>query len=180
MAVLVEAISVITRVDSIKARYPGGWAAFRDDVPNGTLACDDEVARVGFMVPEDAHSFVDSLEAKGLVFLRNRQAIDVAVADQQRGMTSLCDWLDFGHVKFDGHSVAACQLVGSASKQLFTPEGWQYERSLSSSFGFVPTGAEKNALDPVRGNDGIDAYRSRLTGQMAYVGRTKSKKADDK
>jgi hypothetical protein len=86
MAVLVEAISVVVRTDAIRTRYPGGWPAFRDTVANATLACDEEIARVGFMVPDDAKGFIDRLQARGLVFLRDGHAQDIAVADQQRGI----------------------------------------------------------------------------------------------
>ena len=49
MAVLVEAISVIVRVDSINEKFPGGWIGFKDHVPNQTLCADNELARVGFI-----------------------------------------------------------------------------------------------------------------------------------
>ena len=83
MAVLVEGVSVIVRVEAIHAKYPGGWAAFRDDVPNGTLCCDNEIARVGFMTPDDTKAFVERLSCQGLACLVNGKANDVAVADQQ-------------------------------------------------------------------------------------------------
>jgi hypothetical protein len=51
MAVLVEATSVIIRADVIKERYPGGWTAFRDAVPNHTLACDGKEARATDLDP---------------------------------------------------------------------------------------------------------------------------------
>jgi len=58
MAVLVEAISVIVRVDSINKKFPGGWIGFKDHVPNQTLCADNELARVGFMTSEDVKNFV--------------------------------------------------------------------------------------------------------------------------
>ncbi len=61
MAVLAEAISVIVRVHAIRSRYPGGWAAFLNAVPNRTLACDNEIARIGFMAPGDVRLFVTRL-----------------------------------------------------------------------------------------------------------------------
>jgi len=82
MAVLVEAISVIVRMDTISSKYHGGWDAFIDDVPNGTLCFDGEIARVGFMAPTDVKAFRKDLERKGLQFLDNGKSIDIAVVDQ--------------------------------------------------------------------------------------------------
>jgi hypothetical protein len=45
---------VIVQVDANRERYLGGWEALRDAVPNYTLCCDDELARIGFMTPADA------------------------------------------------------------------------------------------------------------------------------
>jgi hypothetical protein len=173
MAVLVEAISVIVRTASVEARYPGGWPAFRDAVPNPTLASDNEIARVGFMTPEDVQGYIDLLEANGLVFLRDRNAQDIAVADQQAGVTTRCNWLRFGRVTIGQNRVAACQMVGFESIQLFTPDGWMFEGSLTQTFGFVPKGSLSKATVVVSHKDSMDIYRSRLTGKLNYVGRVK-------
>ncbi len=55
MAVLVEALSIVVKLSSIELKYEGGWEAFKDAVPNTTLCWDDELTRVGFMVPSDAN-----------------------------------------------------------------------------------------------------------------------------
>jgi hypothetical protein len=173
MAVLVEAISVIVRCDAIKARYPGGWEAFRHGVPNVTLASDMEIARVGFMTPTDVEAYVRDLEIIGLVFIRDGGSIDIAVVDQQRGLTKPCAWLDWGHVSIDGGRVAACRLKGSKMMTLATPEGWKHEGSLSHTYGFVPTGSEAKSLELIETREGTDVYRDRLTGRLVYVGRTR-------
>ena len=53
MAFLVEAISVIVRCDAIERAYETGWDGFLEDVPNRTLCADPELARVGFMHPDN-------------------------------------------------------------------------------------------------------------------------------
>lgn len=172
MAVLVEAISVIVRRDPIAVGYPGGWDGFVADCPNQTLCADTELARVGFMSAPDVEEFCRRLGSCGLVFLRDGQCVDIAVVDQMRGPTAPCDWIEFGHVDIDGHPVAACRLTGRRDSHLITPDGWQYEGSLSASFGFVPDEHLDKSLAFLRHEDGLDVYCNRLTGKLVYVGRT--------
>jgi hypothetical protein len=83
MAVLVEGISAIVRVQAIHDRCAGGWPAFDDNVPNNTLCSDNEVARVGFMMPADCEAFVGGLERHGLSALafrrRNARFVEAAL-----------------------------------------------------------------------------------------------------
>lgn len=99
MAVLVEANSAIVRIQAVHDRYAGGWPAFADSVPNNTLCSDSEVARVGFMDPNDCQAFIGDLERHGLAFLREGRCQDVAVAIQTTGLTIPYDWLEFGYVE---------------------------------------------------------------------------------
>ena len=141
MAVLIEAISIVCRADAIESLYPGGWKTLRDSCPNRTFCADGELIRVGFMSPEEARRFGESLEPHGLAYLRDRRAVDFVVVDQQRGLAAPCGWAEFGHVSCDGkasHQVAACRLAGSTIAQVLTPVGWKYRGSLSESFEFVP------------------------------------------
>ena len=66
MAVLIEAISVVVRADELLKKFPGGWDAFKAIVPNQTLCADNEIVRVGFMVPQDVESFIKRLQRVGL------------------------------------------------------------------------------------------------------------------
>jgi hypothetical protein len=173
MAVLVEAISVIVRVSAIRDRFPGGWTAFAEAVPNKTLCCDDELARVGFMTPYDCRAFVDSLASAGIVFLKDGQSQDIVVADQMRGFTVPCDWADFGRIEMNpGQQVSAAQRSGTTSRQLFCPDGWRYEGSLSQQFGYVPSGNEDKSLRFLGHEKGSDVYLNLLTGNKVYIGRT--------
>jgi len=172
MAVLVEGISVVVRKSQIDAIYPGGWGGFVADCPNKSLCADSDLARVGFMTPADVESYCRRLTDCGLVFLANDSAVDLAVVDQIQGPTVKCDWLEFGHITFDEHRVAACRFVGSADDQVVTPEGWRYEKSLSASHSFVPSEAVHSSLRLLRSESGLDVFLNRLTGKEVYVGRT--------
>ena len=174
MAVLIEAISVVIRTDALLKKYPGGWNAFMKIVPNSTLCSDNELARVGFMTPQDVGAFVARLEQAGLVFLRSEKAVDLAIVDQLRGPTTPCDWLEFGHIEMGPGKVAACRLAGSQSTEILTPDGWKYEGSLSASHGFVPTEGIRKDLTYLRTENGIDVYLDKASGKEVYVGRTHS------
>lgn len=116
------------------------------------------------------------LQRVGLEFLRDGEAVDIAMADQTRGLTSKCTWLEFGHINMNGSGprVAACRLVGSRVKQMITPPDWKFEGSLSSTFGFVPSEHAAKGRKYLRHGNGIDVgvYLNPITGQEMYVGRT--------
>jgi len=174
MAVLIEGISVVIRADALLKKFSGGWDGFELIVPNQTLCTDNELVRVGFMTPQDVESFIRKLQRAGLEFMRSGEAIDIAVADQMRGVTSKCSWLGFGHVNMNGNGprVAACRLVGSHAMEVVTPPDWNFEGSLSSSFGFVPSEHAEKGLKYLRHEDGVDVYLNPRTGKEVYVGRT--------
>jgi hypothetical protein len=174
MAVLVKAISVIVRADSVAQKFPGGWERFRGECPNNTLCADGELARVGFMTPHDVKSFIGHLSTRGLTYLADGTAQDIIVADQQRGLAAACNWAEFGRVDFRGErgkQVAACRLNGSTVNELVTPEGWNYDASISSQFIFVESGWTPEFMDFVRHENGLDVYRDLKTGKEVYVGR---------
>jgi len=189
VAVLIEGISVVVRYDAIDRRFPGGRRKFLEAVPNRTLCADHDLARVGFMVPADAGTFCRMLEEGGLTFVRDGRAVDFAVVEQMSGPTTPVKWLDFAHVPFDesGGEVAVCWLyegprmaVGlhmpSMLMQIATPDGWSYERSLSAKHLYVANEDLAERFELVRhGEDGIDVYRDRATGEEVYMGRTHSR-----
>ncbi|MBT8079524.1 MAG: hypothetical protein KJO31_13175 [Gammaproteobacteria bacterium] len=178
MAVLVEAISVIVKGTAIEDRFPGGFEAFRDDVPNATLCADGDIARVGFMTPDDVGEYIEYLESAGLQFLVDGEAVDFVVADQQRGFTTACNWAEVGRTSIDGdaqHIITACQAVDTKTEELICPLGWQYEGSLSQTYTFVPTEHVERSAELLRDEDGLEVYRSALTGNEMYVGRTSTK-----
>lgn len=73
MTVLIEAISVVIRADRLLDVYPGGWDAFRNDVPNATMCADNELVRVGFMTPQDVEDYVGKLSDIGLTDMIRRR-----------------------------------------------------------------------------------------------------------
>lgn len=175
MPVLIEAISVVIRGDRLCDVYPGGWNAFKNDVPNATMCSDTELVRVGFMVPQDVGDFIEHLNDFGLIYLENGMARDMVVIDQIRGLMAPCEWAEFAFGGYDddpNKQVGGCSLKGGKEIDLFTPEGWVYEGSLSQSYVFTPDEHGEKSMTFLRHEDGLDVHRSGLTGEEQYSGRT--------
>jgi hypothetical protein len=68
----------------------------------------------------------------------------------------------------DGDSVSACRLKGSGGKRLFTPEGWEFEGSLSQTFGFQATDTAQKRYRVLRTDDGVDVYLDAATPQKVW------------
>lgn len=179
MAVLIEAISVIVRAETILKKIPGGWDAFSATIPNKTMCSDNEIVRVGFMSPQDVAAFIFSLEQKGLIFLQAGTAMDLAVADQHRGLTTPCDWLEYGHIDLDpGITIAAGRLKGSLVDTVYMPDDWVYERSLSVSSTFVASEDVKKRLEFLYSRDGFDYYLDKTNGKEVQIARTSRNRFD--
>jgi len=176
MAVIVEGISVIVRCESIEARYPGGWEGYVKDAANKTFCNDELLARVGFMAPYDVDRFVSRLERLGFEFVRDGRAIDVCVVDQIIGPTAPCDWLEYLHMDIHGGGetvcVAVCRAVGDQRNDVFTPESWDIQDSLSRNYKWIPSEEMRERLELIRHENGVDVFRDRTTGKEVYMGRT--------
>jgi hypothetical protein len=120
MAVLADAIYVIIRVDSIEAKFPCGWDAFTGWVQNSTLCVDREVARVGFMSPDDTTSFIDELEERGLQYLESGHAIDIVLTDQRRGFAASCNWAEFAAFRGTAMILVWFRRSGSSVRKFLT------------------------------------------------------------
>jgi len=174
MAVLVEAISVIIRLEAIQQKYPGGWQAFARDVPNMTLCTDDVLARVGFMSPLDVKEYVEGLERLGFVYERDGKAVDLVVADQFDGFMVDCQWARFCRIHFGGDRnkrVAGCKSLDEKGLTLRVPHGWDYENSLSGRTGWVENKKMDDVLEFIKHEQGKDVYRDKFTGETIYVAR---------
>lgn len=171
MAVLVEAISVIVLRDAVDRRFPGGWPAFRRKVPNRSLCFDRNLVRVGFMTPEDAGAFTSTLQAVGLLFQSNGEAVDFAVVDQLKGPTVRAPWLEFGKLHDSVMTISVCWLAGQPAGDVSFPVGWEYQGSLSAEPEFVANEEVSDRLKFLRREGKLDVYLDLRTGEEMFVGR---------
>lgn len=141
MTVLVEGVSVIIKLEAINKIITDGWEGFRQHVPNFDWCKDDKLVRLGFLDGDEAKEFTKKLESLDLVYQDNDGAKDFAIVDQMYGATSKCNWLECGHVDLHNdpqQKVVACRLAGTHDDSIITPDGWQYESSLTAKFGLTP------------------------------------------
>jgi len=132
MAILVEAISVILRVNAIDDKYPGGWACLQAECPQEMLCTDGELACVGFTDLGVARNFVASLIPYGIHEPLASEAGDLVVVDCQLGPATPSDWAEYRWATVDGNNrkwVITCRLKSSRSVEVRVPEGWKYDGS---------------------------------------------------
>ena len=174
MAVLIEAITVVVRKETINEKYPGGLAQYIQDCPNRTLCMDKDIVRVGFMTSEDAKEFVNNLEDLGFTLFTDGHFDEIALVDQFEGFALPCDWLEFTNSAGGKNirRISACKIKGAPVDCVSLPAGWDYETSLSKRTSvFNPNDIDNNMIF-LRHEDGVDFYLDAITGEESWVRRT--------
>lgn len=181
MAVLIEAFSVVTRIESIEQKYPGGIDGFRQSCPDGTFCIDNSiVSRIGFATLGDADDFAFSLIELGFSYVVNKAFGEIAVLDQFDGLVIPCPWLEFGSQEiFTGkQKVSVCQVKGCTSMGTSVPIDWMY----SNADGRRCIGIDKEEMDKrfifLRHEGRFDYYLNILTNQEVYLSRDITKNAN--
>lgn len=150
------------------------------DAVNDTLCADSDIARLGFMHPNDVGAFIRRLERHGFVFRDSAgAAVDVVVVDQREGPATPCSWIEFFRHEVPGGVVSAARLAGSHEEGLFCPDGWEFENSLSHRFRFYPNAEKDENLEFVRQEHAVSVFRDRRTGQEVYLTRPTTLDGDE-
>lgn len=184
MTVLVEAISVVIRRDSLEVKFLDGIKGFQNIVPNQTFCADNELVRVGFMTPQDVREFIELLEKVGLEFIQNDRAVDITVVDQMKGPTMKVDWLEFARLSINerGDKVSACWFFDSPrladglhmskkNMSLATPMGWSFEKSLAASHTRIKDEEIAGRLKFIRHDGGTSVYWDEVKKEEVYIAR---------
>jgi hypothetical protein len=174
MAVLIEAVSVVIRVETIEEKYPGGLEQYIKDSPNRTLCMDEDIVRLGFMDSNDAGEFIDSLVSLGFRYITDEEFDEIAVVDQFTGFYAPCEWLDFtDSAAFKGAKrISACKLKGAYVDYIYLPEKWVYEESLSKKTIVTDQDEDAVRMTFIRREGNFDIFRDKLTGEEVYRERT--------
>lgn len=167
MSVLVEAINVIIRRETIERKYPGGVDAYQRNCPNRTFCADEHLTRVGFMGPADTRKFIGLLIALGFVLLDGEKFVDIAIIDERVGLTKKCDWLVAGKFS-DGW--AGCWLAGTDDAWTAFPEGRTPESVTAANLTLVSTAAEAN-YGFVKHEGNLAVLKHKDSGELKYAAR---------
>jgi hypothetical protein len=167
MAILIEAINVVLRLQTLRDKYPGGIEGFQEDCPNRSYCADDHLVRVGFLQPDEMEAFGDQLEEQGLQGMLDGKCVDFVIVDQMHGPTATCEWFEWGrHV--DGFQVG--WLAGTKPGTVVVPEGWTLEDSLNiDAIEPHDTSRDRDGLEFVREGDEMDVFRDPETGKEVYM-----------
>jgi len=174
MPVLIEGLSVAICVDAIKARYPGGWEAFKANAPNADCCRDGELACVGFMWPSDTKAFLESLRRLGMIHLDGGKARDMPVVDRLQGSAAPREGIEWGYLNLEDdpeRRLLGARLKGCNQGLVYTPDEWTPEESLTRSFGSVPREHREKSLTFLRHENSLDVHLNAVTGTEVYVGR---------
>ena len=149
MAVLIEAKSVVIRFSDVQARFPDGVTGFKAAVPNDTFCTDGRLVRVGFLSPDEATEFMETLAAAGLELLPEPDSL-VAVVDQVEGLTYPWPWVTVHEFDVPGCpiKVKGAVITGQLPGGLLVPDGWTPDRyaSIADSFRIDPATLEGQEL----------------------------------
>ena len=178
MTILIEAISIVVRCDSLERLGVEGVNHFYSSIPNQTFYSDGSLARVGFMDESDALGFISCLESLGLVYLRGEESVDFAIVAQGQEELSRCEWLQRFEIDYQGTLLDVAAFVdaegtvhlGEDPGDFVAPDGW----SLDQAITYHESRDDLTYLrsEPVDGGGILDHYRSH-DGQIVFLGRQK-------
>ena len=94
MAIKVTFITVVTCIETIKRKYPGGMDAYTKDNRIGKPYRDRNIAGVLFMCTGEAEGFIERLVRLGFRYE------ELALVDQSSGSVYLCPWLETSIIPF--------------------------------------------------------------------------------
>jgi hypothetical protein len=163
MAVLIEAISIVIQLETLRERYPGGIEAFQDACPNHSFCADDHLARVGFLQPTEMDSFASRLEHAGLTAIKDGNCADFAIVDQVQGPIAPCDWFEWGR-HADGFNLG--WLAGTKPSTIVVPLGWTLRDSLNID-AILPRDTSRDRDGMIADNVLIERRASRREPDMS-------------
>jgi hypothetical protein len=181
MSIVIEAWTLVVRIDAVQSRYPGGVEAFLRSVPNRSFHRDTHLAGVSFFTFEEVQGFGLDIQAKsGLGAFIHGAWQHMVPTDQVDGVPSTCDWLE---VEKHPEGFTHCWLKGTEAGEVAARDGWTLEDSRALRH-FLPAEAEEK-LQPVtllHGSiqaaiemAGVQGVVEKDTGRLLYGSKPQSR-----
>ena len=180
MTILIEAINVVIKKDSLIRVFGDNYDEFQGLIPNQSSYEDEKLGRVGFMDDYGVNQFISSLENKGLRFLdENGNFDDFAIVCQGQNLKYNCDWLEIFNIKVKNKILEVCAFKDSSGKiflekdegSFVCGEGWTLDAAIVFH---QDKDVEVKYLRSELTDDGgvLDLYIDK-SGQINYIGRKK-------
>ena len=177
MSILIEAINVVIKIDSLKKVFGTDLEAFYELIPNQSSYQDKKLIRVGFMVEKDMLSFIDVITEKGIrLFNENEYFDDCAIIYQGHDLTNECTWLERFIIEVENKNLEVCAYKDSSGhifyekdKNAFVcSEDWSVEGAIQ----LHEDGLAKYLRTEVSKDGVLDLYFDKK-GDIQYIGREK-------
>lgn len=172
MPIVIAWNTVFVRIDAIEGKVPGGMAQFQSAVPTRMACRDADLVGVYLMAREDVEAYLVHLQALGLAV--DGQTRDVAVVHCLTGPYQAVDWLEFADAPLQEQDlrVRVARWQGSTEDQVVFPEGWRPEHSALTPGGAAGWSRDREDLQYLRHQDGVDVYWHKDLKKEVYVART--------
>lgn len=132
MSILIEAFTLVFAQSRVNESYPGGVAAFMEDlrrsaIPIRHVIADDHLVGVSVRSIADADAVAARIWQTTGEEPESDRALGSALWDQRVGWIYSGDWLDYAH--HDDYSWISCWIVGAEPGELAAPENWTPDRT---------------------------------------------------
>jgi len=178
MTILIEAISVVVRLDALDRLGVDGRDAFFNLIPNQTYYEDKKIGRVGFMEEHDALDFINNLSSIGLCQSDDSGAyMDFAILLQEQEEIKPCPWIERFEIEWENKLLDVAAFVDSCGKvwleddpgSFIAPVDWSPDRGIVYHVKDDALRYQKTLSTPDGGI--LDQYLS-PTGEVTFVGRS--------
>lgn len=121
MTIVIKFLTVVTRVETIKRKYPGGIDAYMEENLVTDAYRDRNIAGVIFMSTGEAEEFIDKLVNLGFSYIKNNNESDeIALIDMFVGPLLPCPWIETKNCSYFNGKIngARCWLKKGNRKPL--------------------------------------------------------------
>jgi len=179
MTILIEAISIVVRLDALDRLGVDGRDSFINLIPNQTYYEDEKIGRVGFMEEHDALDFIKKLSSIGLYQCDDSGAFkDFAILLQEQEEIYRCPWIERFEIEWENRLLDVAAFIDSCGKvwleddpgSFIGPADWSPDRGIVYTSNDNDLRYQKTLSAPDGGI--LDQYLL-PTGELTYIGRSR-------
>lgn len=129
MAITINFLTVVIRIETIEKKYPGGMDAFMKEC---LIWRDSNLTGIIFMSAGEAEGFIDKLINLGFSYVVNGEFDEIAIVDQFIGLYLPCSWLETSIIDISNRELktSTCWLKGCRDEEIGIRLSRDYDSSL--------------------------------------------------